>query len=165
VKLTCGHCLSLLRFAHHELEERMSTFANQLKSEISRLAKKEVRVETKSLKKSSTQHRSDIAALKRQIAQLQAEIKRLKKGKRGAAVQAEEAGDDSPRLRFRPAGFAKLREKLGLSALDMGKLLGVSMQSVYHWEQGKSRPRASQLAAIAAARKLGKREVAQKLAE
>jgi DNA-binding transcriptional regulator YiaG len=143
----------------------MSTFANQLKSEISRLAKKEARAEVKSLKKSSTQHRSDIAALKRQIAQLQAEIKRLKKGgKRGAAVQSEEAGDDSPRLRFRPAGFAKLREKLGLSALDMGKLLGVSMQSVYHWEQGKSRPRASQLAAIAAARKLGKREVAQKLA-
>jgi hypothetical protein len=35
---------------------------------------------------------------------------------------------------------------------------------VYHWETGKSRPRAAQLAAIAAVRKLGKREVAARLA-
>lgn len=41
----------------------MSTFANQLKSEISRLAKKEVRAETQALKKASAQYRSEIAAL------------------------------------------------------------------------------------------------------
>ncbi len=40
----------------------MSTFANQLKLEISRLAKKEVRAEIQVLKKTSTQHRSEIAA-------------------------------------------------------------------------------------------------------
>jgi DNA-binding transcriptional regulator YiaG len=42
----------------------------------------------------------------------------------------------------------------------MGKLLCVSAQSVYHWETGKTKPRASQLATIAAVRKLGKRAVA-----
>jgi len=47
----------------------------------------------------------------------------------------------------------------------MGKLLGVSAQSVYHWETGKTKPRVSQLAAIAAVRKLGKRAVAAKLGE
>jgi len=66
-------------------------------------------------------------------------------------------------LRFRVGGFASLRKKLGLSAAEMGKLVGVSAQSVYHWETGKSRPRASQLASIAAVRKLGKREVAARL--
>jgi len=39
----------------------------------------------------------------------------------------------------------------------------VSAQSVYHWEAGKSRPRAAQLTAIAAVRKLGKREVLSRL--
>jgi len=62
------------------------------------------------------------------------------------------------------AGFAALRKKLGLSATDMGKLIGVSGQSVYHWETGKTKPRASQLQAIAAVRKMGKRAIAAKLA-
>jgi DNA-binding transcriptional regulator YiaG len=47
----------------------------------------------------------------------------------------------------------------------MGVLLGVSGQSVYKWEQGKAKPRASQLKAIAAVRKMGKREVAERLAQ
>jgi DNA-binding transcriptional regulator YiaG len=47
----------------------------------------------------------------------------------------------------------------------MGALLGVTAQSVYKWEDGKARPRATQLQAIAAVRKLGKRAAAQRLAE
>jgi len=61
-------------------------------------------------------------------------------------------------------GFATLRKKLGLTANEMGTLIGVSGQSIYKWEQGKAKPRASQLQAIAVARKMGKRDVAAKLA-
>jgi DNA-binding transcriptional regulator YiaG len=46
----------------------------------------------------------------------------------------------------------------------MGALVGVSAQTVYNWEAGKSRPRQQQLAAIAAIRKLGKREAQARLA-
>ncbi len=66
-------------------------------------------------------------------------------------------------LRFRAGGFATLRKKLGLSAEQMGKLINVSARSVYHWEAEKSRPRACQLPAIAAARKLTKKEAWIKL--
>ena len=143
----------------------MSTFANQLKSESSRLAKKEVRAETQALKKASAQYRSEIAALKRRVAGLEAQIKKQSKGAARAkpAENAEEEFGTS--RRFRVAGFAALRKKLNISAAEMGKLLGVSAQSVYHWETGKTKPRASQLAAIAAVRKLGKRAVAAKLGE
>ena len=143
----------------------MSTFVNQLKSEISRLAKKEVRAETQALKKASAQYRSEIAALKRRIAGLEAQIKKLGKGSgREKAVEtSEEEGGTA--LRFRVAGFAALRKKLGISAAEMGKLLGVSAQSVYHWETGKTKPRASQLAAISSVRKMGKKEVAAKLGQ
>ena len=142
----------------------MSTFANQLKSEISRLAKKEVRAETQALKKASAQYRSEIAALKRRIAGLEAQIKKQSKGAgRAKVVEAAEEKEGGSVLRFRVAGFAALRKKLEISAAEMGKLLGVSAQSVYHWETGKTKPRASQLAAISAVRKMGKREVTDKL--
>ena len=141
----------------------MSTFANQLKSEISRLAKKEVRAETQALKKATAAYRSEIAALKRRIAGLEAQIKKLGKGTGRAKVVESAEEDSGTSLRFRVAGFAALRKKLNISAAEMGKLLGVSAQSVYHWETGKTKPRESQLAAISAVRKMGKREIAAKL--
>jgi DNA-binding transcriptional regulator YiaG len=139
----------------------MSTFANQLKGEIARVAKKEVRGEIKQLKQASSKYRSEIAALKRQVAALEAAIKKLSKGQsKPAEVEANESQE---KLRFRAPGFVTLRKKLGLSAEQMGKLIGVSAQSVYHWEQGKSRPRASQLPAIAAVRKISKKAALAKL--
>lgn len=145
----------------------MPSFADQLKSEIARIARKEVRAETKALKKANTQYRADIAALKRRLADAERVMARLAKGAgKSASRNVAHEEDDAPAqgLRFRVAGFANLRKKLGLSAAEMGKLIGVSAQSVYHWETGKARPRAAQLVAIAAVRKLGKREVAARLA-
>jgi hypothetical protein len=46
----------------------MANIATALKSEISRVARKEVRAETLQLKKQSAHYRSQIAALKRQVA-------------------------------------------------------------------------------------------------
>jgi DNA-binding transcriptional regulator YiaG len=141
----------------------MSNFAAQLKTEISRLAKKESRTQAAVLKKAQTTHRAEIADLKRRIASLEAVVRRLGKTSARSTTPAKE--DDEPQgLRFRADGFASLRKKFGVSAAQMALLLGVSNQSVYHWETGKSKPRAAQLQAIAAVRKLGKKEVAQRLA-
>jgi len=144
----------------------MSSFADQLKSEIARIARKEVRAETRVLKKANAQYRTEIAALKRRLVEVERAMSRLArvKGPSAKPAAAEKGVETAQGLRFRVAGFANLRKKLGLSAADMGKLIGVSAQSVYHWETGKARPRASQLAAIAAVRKLGRREVAARLA-
>lgn len=142
----------------------MSNFAAQLKTEISRIAKKESRTQAAVLKKVQTTHRAEIADLKRRIASLEAVVRRL--GKTAARPIAAPQEDDEPQgLRFRADGFASLRKKWGLSAAQMALLLGVSNQSVYHWETGKSKPRAAQLQAIAAVRKLGKKEVAARLAQ
>jgi DNA-binding transcriptional regulator YiaG len=141
----------------------MSNFAAQLKTEISRIAKKESRTQAAVLKKAQTTHRAEIADLKRRIASLEAVVRRL--GKTTARSTTPAKQEDEPQgLRFRADGFASLRKKFGVSAAQMALLLGVSNQSVYHWETGKSKPRAAQLQAIAAVRKLGKKEVAQRLA-
>ena len=141
----------------------MATFAEQLKNEIARIAKKELRAETKQLKLFAAQQRSENAALKRRLSDLEAALKRLGKAQVKAAVASPEK-EAGPALRFRAGGFASLRKKLDLTAAEMAKLLNVSPQSVYHWEIGKSRPRASQLPAISAVRKMGKKDVTERLA-
>lgn len=140
----------------------MANITSLLKSEITRLARKEIRSEVESLKKAAAHYRSDLAKIKRELTAQQKKIVRLGKSTPSAV---SEGADDSPKLRFRAAGFANLRKKLGLSAADMGKILNVSLQTVYHWEKGTSKPRASQLERIAEVRKLGKRGVAAKLVE
>ncbi len=142
----------------------MSNFAAQLKTEISRIAKKESRTQVAVLKKAQATHRAEIAELKRRIATLEAVVRRLGKTPARSTTAAKEEVEPQG-LRFRADGFASLRKKFGLSAAQMALLLGVSNQSVYHWEAGKSKPRAAQLQAIAAVRKLGKKEVVQRLAE
>ena len=143
----------------------MSTFSEQLKSEMARIAKKEIRAESKTLKNTSVQQRAEIAALKRRVADLEAALKRLSKtSSRTAPAAAQSEPEGGVKLRFRAGGFASLRQKLDLTAAQMAQLLGVSPQSVYHWEIGKSRPRASQLPAISAVRKLGKKQVLARLA-
>jgi DNA-binding transcriptional regulator YiaG len=144
----------------------MPNIAALLKSEIARVARKEVRAEIEPLRKANTQYRSSIASLKRKVEVLEKQLGRAKRqSTQGAAASpaADEGDSDTRTLRFRQEGFASLRKKLNISAADMGKLIGVTGQSVYAWEAGKSRPRAAQLAAIAAVRKLGKREVMKRL--
>lgn len=140
----------------------MTTFAGQFKSEVSRLAKREVKSEVQTLKSASAQYRSDIAALKRRVAALESQLKKLVKAG-GKQTNAAEQLSDEKTLRFRMDGFITLRKKLGLTAAQMATLIGVSAQSVYHWEAGKSRPRASQLPAIAALRKMRKAEIYENL--
>lgn len=141
----------------------MPNIATILKDEIVRLARKEVRKEVEGLKKASAQHRSDLAGLKRRVADLERQRARLEKKEAGGAAQ-EAAGEGAARFRFSAKRLAAQRAKLGLSAAGMGALLGVSAQTIYNWEAGKSRPRQAQLATLAATRKLGKREAQARLA-
>jgi DNA-binding transcriptional regulator YiaG len=58
-----------------------------------------------------------------------------------------------------------LRRKLGVSQGDLGKLAGVSTNSVYKWEQNRWRLKIRQgtAAALLALRGMGKREVRARL--
>ena len=140
----------------------MPNIAALLKSEISRVARKELRGETVGLKKAVAAHRSEIASLKRRIQALKQELRRICKA--GAkAVLASDDEDAASSLRFSAKGLASQRRRLGLSAADCGLLVGASSQSVYNWEEGKARPRARHLGAIAGLRSLGKREAKARL--
>jgi DNA-binding transcriptional regulator YiaG len=141
----------------------MPNIAAILKSEIARVARKEGRAETQSLKKAVGAYRSELAALKRRTQALEQELRRLSKAAQKAqpAVEGEEPGAS---LRFSAKGLASQRKRLGLSAADCGLLVGASGLSIYKWESGQNRPRAKFLPAIAALRTLGKKEAKARLA-
>lgn len=134
-----------------------------LKNEISRVARKEVRSETQQLKKSVVHYRAEIAALKRRLAELERAAKRERKAPGKPAVM--ESAEKPQRMTFSASGLAAQRKKLGLSANELGALVGVTGQSIYKWEQGKAKPRSAQLMALRALRTLGKKAVAARLAE
>ncbi|WP_395688108.1 helix-turn-helix transcriptional regulator [Caenimonas koreensis] len=139
----------------------MPNIASLLKEEIARVARKEVRAETSSMKKAVSQYRSDIAALKRQVRELEQQSRKLRRvTSKVAAVSAEPT---EKKLRFSAKGFAEARRRLDLSAAAVGLLIGATGQSVYKWEQGKARPRVKHLAKIAELRTMGKREATARL--
>ena len=139
----------------------MANIASLLKTEIVRLARKEVRKEVQALRKASATHRREIAALKRANAALERRAKQLA-GRAPAAGKAEQEEPQS-KNRFSAKGLRSMRTRLGLSADQLAKLLGVSMQSVYNWERKVAVPRASQIASIAGLRTVGKKEALQRL--
>lgn len=136
----------------------MSTFIVQLRNEVSRVAKREVRAEVAILRKTASESKSAIVALKRRVAELETAIRVLTRAASQPARKVQVL--KNPHLRFRVAGFVTLRKRLDLSAAEMARLIGVSSQSIYSWEAGKSRPRSTQLKAIAELRKLGKKQAA-----
>ena len=147
----------------------MANIASVLKSEIARVARKEVRAELESLKRASTQHRSAIAQLRREVADLHRQLKQAHRqvasaSRASAASGGSGASDGTPR-RFSAARLAAHRAKLGLSAADYGRLVGMSGATIYLWEQGKSRPKPEQLQRLVEARTLGRRAALEQLAQ
>lgn len=143
----------------------MPNIASVLREEILRLSRKETRSQTIATRKAAAQHRHDIAALKRQVADLQRQVNLLlSRTSKGEASPAHAEGANGTKLRFVAKGLRSHRTRLGLSAGDFGKLVGASANSVYAWESGKTVPRREQIAKIAVVRAMGKREATQRLA-
>ena len=142
----------------------MPNIASVLKAEIVRVARKEVRNEIAGLRKSAAAYRSEIAALKRRTQTLELELRRLNKSvpKRSENPVLETT---ATKVRFSAKGLVTLRQRLALSAHELGLLVGASGQSVYNWETGEVRPRDKHLPLIAALKGMGKKEVASLLAD
>ncbi len=139
----------------------MPDYTKAFREEVARLARKEIRTEQSQLRRNSATHRRDIAELKRQVADLTKRIGFLENQERKRVEDPKVDGDSQ--LRFSPKWLRRHRDKTGLSAADYGKLVGVSGQSIYMWEQEKSKPRKAQIEKLAAVRGIGKREAERRL--
>ena len=131
-----------------------------LKTEITRLSRKEIRAQVEPLRKSSSTYRRDIAELKRQVTLLQRQLGALSR----VSAKPQASSAEAP-ARFVAKGLRSLRARLGVSAADFGKLAGASGQSIYNWENGKAVPRKAQMATLAGLRGFSKKAAQARLLE
>jgi DNA-binding transcriptional regulator YiaG len=139
-----------------------------LRSEITRLARKEVKGSVTKVHKPTVQLRHDVAELKRTVATL-VKATNIIQGvlEKIAAAQPVEAPEQTAKARITGKGIRSLRRKLKLSQAEFGRLIGVSSQTVVNMEK-KSGPLAVRKVtreAILAIRGMGARDAKAKLAE
>jgi DNA-binding transcriptional regulator YiaG len=147
----------------------MTNIAAVLKSEISRLARKQSRAEVEGLRKLVSAQRAEVASLKKRVQDLEKALKTLARHHAEGATKPRKSATQSDQtpssLRFSAKGLASNRKRLGLSAAEFALLIGTTQQSIFGWESGKTQPRAKFLPTIASLRGIGKREVAARLAK
>ena len=140
----------------------MPNIAVAFRQEITRLARREIRSEIRGLKRASAQFRKDIAGLKRRVSELQADVARIERLLPREVVPRVSAAE-AEGVRFSARGLRSNRQRLGLSAASYAKLVGVSEQTIYNWEQGARHPIRQKLAVLRALRGIGKREAHARL--
>ena len=108
----------------------MANLAVALKEEIRRLARKEIRAQVGTTKQAVANYRREIAALKRQIADLNKQVRRI--GSQPTGRQEVASGNDGEleSVRFSAKSVKSQRERIGFSARDYGRLVGVSMLTI-----------------------------------
>jgi DNA-binding transcriptional regulator YiaG len=143
----------------------MPNIAAVLKDEICRLARREIKSQVGKTQKAAAQYRRDIAQLKRVLGEQEKEIKSLRREVQQQQGEPQTGEEPLEGVRYSARSVKAQRKRLGLSAADYGKLVGVSGLTIYNWEHEKARPRKAQFAALLAVRGIGKREAAKKLAE
>lgn len=130
-----------------------------IKSEIVRLAKREMRKtsaplgrDVRLLKSTVSQLRKTVLALVRFVAQQQNELKKRK-------IPLEATTEEVKKSRFSPALIRSLRRHLRITQKELAILTGVTVGAAHLWEKGKFEPGDEKKAVMVALRKLGRRDV------
>lgn len=141
----------------------MPNIAQLLKTEISRLARREIRAQITPLQRQVSELRQTVNQQKKRLSQLEKDLNRSRR--QLAAAKGADAPAKEPAVRLSPASIKRLRQRLKLSQKDMGRLLGVSINTIVQWEAGRSKPRQRYKDGIAELRRIGIREAKKRLAE
>jgi DNA-binding transcriptional regulator YiaG len=141
----------------------MSNILKELKSEIARLSRKEVKQALAPAKRIVTTQRGLIAELRRQVDALRKELNVLKNAVPAPdrALQTKQA--PAGRFWITGKGVKALRKRLGLTQVQFGKLVGVSIPTVVNWEgaQGKVNLRKAAAGRLQEIRGMKKRAAAE----
>jgi len=143
----------------------MGKLEGMIKSEIVRLAKREMRKisvplgkDVRSLKSTVSQLRRTVSALERFAAQRQKELAKEK-------VPLEAAPEEVEISRFSPRLIRSLRKHLGITQKELAILTGVTVGAVHQWESGMFKPGEKKKGMLVALRKLGRRDVRKLIEE
>ena len=146
----------------------MPNIAQTFKEEISRLARREVRKECLALNNQLRALRVTIGTQKKAIEQLVKTISQLKPRTTDQSAPKETKAsneEEKTQVRLTASSIKRLRQKLGISQVQMGRLLAVSANTIIRWEAGSYTPRERHKLALAELRNNGKREINKRLEE
>lgn len=144
----------------------MPNIAKVLKDEIARISRREAKAAFGGIGKSNSGLKRIVASLKKRVAFLEKENRRLTATvKKIPSPQAPP--DDTQKIRLTSRGIRSLRNRLRLTQAEFGKLMGTTPHSVYLWErkEGALKLRDKTKAALLSIRGLRAREAKEKLAE
>ena len=134
-----------------------------IKSEIVRLAKREMRKtsvplgrDVRLLKSTVSQLRKSVLSLERFTAHQQKELSKRE-------IRLEAPPEEIKNARFSPGLIQSLRKRLGITQKELAILAGVTVGAAHLWETGKFLPSGEKRGTIVALRKLRRREVRELL--
>jgi len=143
----------------------MGKLEKNIKSEIVRLARMELRKvsvplarDVWSLKRAVSQIRKTVLPLQRFTARQQKELENRK-------IPLEATPEEVKKSRFSPVLIRSLRKSLRISQKELAILAGVTVGAVHLWEKGKFEPKDKKKAVMVALRNVGRRDVRKLLTE
>ncbi|MFH1952303.1 MAG: helix-turn-helix transcriptional regulator [Pseudomonadota bacterium] len=141
----------------------MGKMEGTIKSEILRLAKREVKAAFLPLRREVWAMKLKLSGLSKDFATLNRQAKELRQGE--ARPKLEASPEEVKASRLTPERIRNLRMKKGISQRELAILTGVTLGAVASWEKGKFKPKGDKKAALVALRKVTKRDVKKMLAE
>lgn len=143
----------------------MGKIESTMKSEIQRLAKREIKSTFLPLRREVRNVRLRLSSLSKKFRVLDRLAKEQIIPMTSEKFKLEASPEEVKVARLTAARIRNLRKKLGISQREVAVLTGASMGAVVMWEKGKFKPKADKRGALIALRKLGKRQVKRILAE
>lgn len=143
----------------------MGKIESTIKSEIQRLAKREIKSTFLPLRREVRNVRLKLSSLSKNFRALDRLAKEQIIPMTSEKFKLEASPEEVKAARLTAARIRNLRKKLGISQRELAVLTRASMGTVVMWEKGKFKPKADKRGALIALRKLGKRQVKRILAE
>ena len=142
----------------------MGKMEQTLKSEITRLARKQLGATCLPLARDVRRLKRTVSALRKTVAVLSRLGTELQTQRAAERAKLAAAPEEVKTARLTPWLIKKLRSRLGITQGELATLVGVSTSAVASWEYEKAKPEGRNREALVALRKLGRREVRRILA-
>ena len=137
----------------------MGNLEGIIKSEMMRLAKREIRKVSVPLSRDVRLMKSTVSKLRKAVLALERLASHQQKEWEKKEASLEATPEEVNIARFSPRLFRTLRKHLGITQKELAILTGVTLGAVNSWESGRFRPKQEKKAVIVALRKMGRQEV------
>lgn len=137
----------------------MGKLESIVRSEIIRLARREMRKVSRPLGRNVRSLKGAVLQLRRTVSGLEKVTARQVTVMGKGQVPLEATAEEVKRARFSPRLIRVLRRRLGITQRDMAMLAGVTVGAVYQWEKGVFDPTTEKKGVFLALRRMGRREV------